>query len=59
MYVAEAFESYIQKRMLDVALGRRAPSKVHSAINSIDPASVISIGRNRYKVPSASTDDKR
>ena len=59
MYVAEAFEAYIQKRLLDVALGCRAPSKVKTnSLSCIDPTSVMAIGNNQYKVPSASTVDK-
>ena len=59
MYIAEAFEAYIQKRLLDVALGRREPRKdIPKNLGHIDPTTVKSVGENLYEVPSASTPGK-
>ena len=59
MYVAEAFEAYIKKRLLDVALGRRAPRKdCPQKVGHIDSTTVKCVGTNLYQVPSASMANK-
>lgn len=60
MYIAEAYESYVIKRLVDVAIGQRAPrSQIHKKIGSIDPSGAQQIGEHLYTVPSGSDPDSR
>ena len=60
MYISEAYESYIVKRLLDVAIGHRAPrSQIHKKIGSVDPSGVEEIAELLYTVPSGNDPDVR
>ena len=55
MYVAEAFDLYIRKRLVDVALKRRSPRRqLHPHMGHVDPSIVKPLGDYKFSVASAS-----
>ena len=63
MYIAEAYETYVIKRLLDVAIGNCAPrTQIHKKMGTIDTAmntGALEIGELMYTVPSGSDPDVR
>ena len=55
MFMAEVFDLYVKKRLLDVALERRAPRKqIHRKMGQVPENAVSPRGCNMYTVLSAS-----
>ena len=55
MFMAEVFDVYVKKRLLDVALDRRMPRRqIHPKMGPVLPDAVKPKGLNMYSVQSSS-----
>ena len=59
MFMAETFNTYMMRRLVDLAIHGRTPQKSKSKLKMgfIDPSTVIVCENNRYRVPSSEFDE--
>ena len=59
MFMAETFNIYMMKRLVDLAIHGKTPQKSKNKLKMgiIDPATVIMNGDNTFRVPSSEFDD--
>ena len=59
MFMAETFNTYMMRRLVDLAIHGKTPQKAKPKfkMGTIDPASVIVCGNNKYQVPSSEFDE--